>query len=171
MSRIAVVGTMGAGKTTVGRALAERLGLRYVDNDEQLAASSGRDAATLLREEGEDALRAAERAALAAAVGRAEDVVLGVAAGTAAEPQTRELLAGVTVVFLRARPETLAGRVAGTGRPWVDEDPLGVVTELDARRRPAYEQLADVTVDVDELSVEEVVTEIVRRLPSEVRSG
>ena len=57
------------------------------------------------------------------------------------------------MVWLRARPETLAGRVGdGAGRPLLDGDPAGALRELDAVRRPLYAEVADDTIDVDDLA-------------------
>jgi shikimate kinase len=62
-------------------------------------------------------------------------------------------------VWLRAKPELLATRVGtGTHRPLLDEDPAGVLNRLDAVRRPLYEDVADVVVDVDDLTLDQVVT-------------
>src|SRR5687767_2353519 len=109
---------MGAGKTTVGRALAARLGWAYVDNDELLRADGGLGADEILEQLGEPELRRRERDALHTAVARGPRTVFGVAGGTAAEPETVAVLTDVRVVWLRARPGTLADRVRGSsGRP------------------------------------------------------
>jgi shikimate kinase len=151
--RILLIGMMGAGKTTVGRLLAERLGWRYLDSDEQVEAMTGMTVRDIFEAEGEAAFRAYETAALAAALDSDGDAVVSVAGGAVLAAENRERLAGAgTVVWLRADPAVLAGRVGGADhRPLLADDPAGALTRLDAQRRPLYGRLADVTVDVDEV--------------------
>ena len=155
--RIVLIGTMGSGKTTVGRALAARLGRAYLDNDAALRTATGRTPAEVLAAEGEERLHALEAEVLAASLRAEGPAVVSAPGSVAASP---ELLARETVVWLRARPETLAARVAGSsGRPFPEE-----AAARDAARRPAYEAMATLVVDVDDRTVEEVVEEIVARL-------
>lgn len=151
MNRVVLVGLMGAGKTTVGRRLAERLGWTYVDNDAALPAPPGDVAA----EQGLDALHAAEAAALRRALA-ATDAVVAAPASAVLDGGLRALLGAERVVWLRARPETLAARVAGTPRPVV-----GGAGEREA----GFGAVADVVVDVDARTPDEVVDEILARLP------
>ena len=167
MTRLLLVGMMGAGKTTVGRLLADRLGCPYFDSDAQVEAATGLSVPEMFAEHGEVAFRAAEAAALRRALDGASAVVVSVAGGAVLDPANRRLLrqAG-TVVWLRATPETLAARVGeGEGRPLLDEDPAGSLVRLDRERRPLYEELADVVVDVDELAPTEVADRVLDGLP------
>jgi shikimate kinase len=162
---VALIGTMGAGKTTVGLALAARLGWTYLDNDELLRADGGLGADEILATLGEPELRRRERDALHAAVACGPRTVVGVAGGTGAEPATRALLAGLHVVWLRASPQTLTDRVRGSsGRPWLTADALTSLQALDSARRDAYATLATVVVDVDGLTPDEVVDRVVAAL-------
>jgi shikimate kinase len=157
---------MGAGKTTVGQALAERLGRPYCDSDEQVRRNTGRTVPELFEQEGEAAFRAEEKRALAEAVASDEPAVVSVAGGAVLDPDNRRLLreAG-TVVWLRAEVATLANRVgSGEGRPLLAHDPEETLGRLYEGRRPLYEDLADVVVDVDTLSPEETVERIVEAL-------
>ncbi len=158
---------MGSGKTTVGRLLAETTGWRYVDND-QLLATRDRLTARELSASGELGLRAAELGALLAGLATPEPCIVGAAAGTILEPATRvNMAAAGVVVWLRARPETLARRaVGGRHRPWLDGDPLTWLLATAAQRDPLYASVADVTVDVDELSPAEVVAQILAASPT-----
>ncbi len=151
---------MGAGKSTVGRALARRLGRPFVDTDEEIARARGASIPEIFEREGEAAFREHERAAIEAAAERAGVVALG--GGAVCQPGAPERLrARGQLVYLRARPESLAERLgAGRGRPLLagaGEGGLRARLEaLLAERKGAYEA-ADWTVDVDGRSVDEVV--------------
>lgn len=165
--RLLLVGMMGSGKTTVGRLLAERLGWRYVDSDEEVEAATGQTVAQLFEEGGEEGFRAAETAALVGALADDGPVVVAVAGGAVLDPANRDLLRrSGTVVWLRARPETLAGRVgSGAHRPLLAGSPAETVVRLDASRRPLYEHVADLVVDVDDLAAPAVAERIAAAMP------
>lgn len=151
--RIFLVGMMGAGKTTVGQVLASRLGWQHLDSDGQVEQSTGCSVAQIFDQRGEAAFRAEEANALARAATGAAPVVVSVAGGAVLDPDNRHLLGRCgTVVWLRARIDTLAVRVgSGDGRPLLGHQPVAVLRRLEARRRPVYQQLAQVVVDVDDL--------------------
>jgi len=163
---------MASGKTTVGRIVAARLGWGYLDSDEQVEERTGRTVKQIFEEDGEPAFRTEERQALEAAVADEQPRVISVAGGAVLDPANRILLreAG-TVAWLRADPQVLADRVERSGqghRPLLGDDPHGNLTRLDAERRPIYEELADLVVDVegrtpDELA-EHLVQEVAERL-------
>ncbi|MEY2565591.1 MAG: shikimate kinase [Actinomycetota bacterium] len=157
---------MGAGKTTVGRRLAERLGWPHMDSDEMIRRSTGKSVPEIFEERGESAFRAEESRVLAEAATSDDPVVISVAGGAVLDPDNRRVMrqAG-PVVWLRADPAVLAERVgSGAGRPLLGDDPAGALRRLEAERRPLYEELADVVVDVDHLRADEVVDQIVRAL-------
>jgi shikimate kinase len=162
--RILLVGMMGAGKSTTGRLVAERLGWEYLDSDTEVERETGKTVPELFARDGEVAFREAEARVLRRACESAAPVVVSVAGGAVLRAESRALLgASGRVVWLRARVETLARRVGdGAGRPLLDDDPAAALRALDAVRRPLYAELADVVVDVDELSPAEVATRIVR---------
>jgi shikimate kinase len=162
VDRIILVGMMGAGKTTVGQLLAGRLGWGYLDSDAQVMAATGRTVPELFAEEGEAVFRAEEERVLAVALSGDQPVVVSAAGGVVLSPANRALLArSGTVVWLRADPEVLAGRVGdGAGRPLLDDDPASALVELDRVRRPLYEAVADLVVDVDHLLPDQVVDQI-----------
>ncbi len=162
VGRVLLVGMMGAGKTTVGSLLAERLGWVFVDSDAEILARSGRSVAEIWRAGGEAAFRAEEAAALAGALDRREPTVFGIAGRAVLDPANRELIRrSRPVVWLRADPATLAARVGdGSGRPLLDGDPAGNLRRLDTERRALYAGLADLVVDVDGLDPGEVVERI-----------
>ena len=88
--------------------------------------------------------------------------VVSVAGGAVLRPDNRRLIAASgTVVWLRARPETLAARVGdGAGRPLLEDDPAEAMVRLNAVRSPLYAEVADLVIDVDELPAEEVARRI-----------
>jgi shikimate kinase len=175
---ILLVGMMGSGKSTIGRALAERTGWPFIDNDALVERRTGRTARDLL-DGGLDALRWAESRALRDGLAEAPPVIVGVAAGVVMDPKDRRAMRDGIVVWLRARPETLARRVLaalgdeeGSHRPWLAGGPdaaLAWLRETSRDRRALFESIATITVDVDtgeseDRPVEEVVDEIAVQL-------
>ena len=162
VDRLILVGMMGAGKTTVGRLLSQRLGWGYLDSDAQVAAHTGYSVPELFAERGEAAFRAEEARVLAEALSGTEPVVVSAAGGVVLSQANRDLLVrSGTVVWLRAHPRVLARRVGrGAGRPLLDGDPAGALRRLDEERRPLYAAVAAVTVDVDRLSPRQVVARV-----------
>jgi shikimate kinase len=161
---IAVVGLMGAGKTTFGRALAERLARPFSDSDVEIEAETGRSAAEILIAEGEVELHRLERDSLVEALARRPPEVVAVAAGALDEARQRAALDRAFVVWLDAPPEVLAGRFRSRpGRP-VYGDPIEVLRRHDAARRPHLEALADVVLDATASTDDQVAT-VVTALP------
>jgi shikimate kinase len=134
---IFLVGLMGAGKTTVGAALAARLGRRFIDLDERVAAAGGAPIAQLLSEGGEARFRALEAATLRALDDEAAIVATG--GGTVLDPASlAHMLERGRVVYLAARPSVLAARLTDATRPL-----LAGLTSLEARRARLTALLAD----------------------------
>ncbi len=161
--RILLVGMMGAGKTTTGNMVAQKLGWTYRDSDADVEAATGLSVPELFARDGEAAFRRAEAGVLADACADPKPSVVSVAGGAVLSEDNRRLIAGSgTVVWLRARPETLATRVGdGDGRPLLGEDPAEAMVRLAEVRAPLYTELADVVIDVDDLTPAEVAGRIV----------
>jgi shikimate kinase len=161
--RIVLVGMMGSGKSSVGRALAEETGWPFHDNDALLERATGRTARELSGR-GEPALRAAESSALREGLRMPEPSIVASAAGVVLDAADRARLADEpAVVWLRARPGTLAQRLAGSDddhRPWLDGDPAAWLRETDAIRAPHFAAVADLVVDVDEADPETIAQRI-----------
>lgn len=165
-SRVLLVGMMGAGKSSVGKALSQATGWPYLDNDDLVAAATGRHITQVLAEAGEKALRDAESAALGHALSLDPPLVAGIAGGVVLDPSDRVRLAGGGfVVWLRARVETLARRVGtGQGRPWLQPDPVAALRRLAADREPHYAAVARLVVDVDDVGADEAARRVLDAL-------
>ena len=162
---------MAAGKSTVGRLVADRRGWPYYDNDELLRRAVGVDTRTVLERDGEAALRRAESAALTVALTEAGPLVAGVAGGVVEDPLDRSRLqTGGFVVWLRATIDTLARRAQGTDRPWLGDDPRAALTALYAGRADLYLSVASYVIDVDELPPAVVADRIIAALVAVDRS-
>ena len=150
---------MAVGKTSVGRRLAELRGWEFFDSDRQIETLTGRTVAEIWRTDGEPEFRRLEAQVLTDALVSATPRVIAAAGGTVLDDANRRLMEQHRpVVWLRARPAVLATRLgSATHRPLLDEDPAGALERLDAIRRPLYEQVADVVVDVDDLTPDQVV--------------
>jgi shikimate kinase len=160
--RLLLIGMMGVGKTTVGRALATRLEWIYLDSDEQVFATTGRTVKEIATEDGFETLHRFEDDALVAALQYPSSCVIGVAGGALLAQSNRTLMKGERhVVWLKASLATLAARIGTTGeRPHFDGDPAVTLSELYKVRRPLYAEVADVTIDVDDAAPEEIVERI-----------
>jgi shikimate kinase len=161
-----LVGMMGAGKTTVGRLLARRLKLRFIDADQELERRCGVKVPTIFDIEGEAGFRARE-AQLLEELTALDGVVLGTGGGAVlAEENRRRLAARGTVVYLRATPEDLYERVKhDRNRPLLATgEPLARLRELHAQRDALYGGIADVVVDTGRQSVLALTKELIAKL-------
>jgi shikimate kinase len=167
--RIVLIGMMGAGKSTVGRILAGRLGWRYLDNDEDVRALTAREPTDVIRIGGEQELHAAEASAFLSALSSPPPVVIAAAAGVVLDETCEEALRGQgSVVYLRARPQTLRRRIGtGLGRR-SDATDLQWLEARARERDERYRRLATSVVDVDDSTPEEVVERILAQaLPAD----
>ncbi len=159
-----LVGMMGAGKTSLGKLLARRLSMPWVDTDEEVVRESGTSVADLFLSQGEEQFRARESQELRRVLTGRSAQVVSVGGGAVLDPSNRILLrdSGV-VVWLRAEPATLARRVGdGTGRPLLNGDAAESLRRISAQRRELYEEVCHTAVDTDGRSLEELA-ELVER--------
>ncbi len=147
--RILLIGMMGSGKSSVGRALSRRTGWPFVDNDTLVESVTGMTARQLLEARGARGMREAEADALVAGTRLDPPAIVAIAAGTILDAGQRALIAGAGfVAWLRAPASVLADRAAGAAhRPWLEDDPRGWFERAAAERDPLYASVADVEVD------------------------
>jgi shikimate kinase len=163
---IFLVGMMGAGKTTVGRLLARRLKLRFVDSDREIESRCGVKIPVIFEIEGEAGFRARE-AQVIAELAALDGVVLATGGGVViAEANRRLLAARGTVIYLCARPEDLYERVRhDRNRPLLaTADPLARLRQLYAERDPLYRSIADVVVDTGKQGVAALARDLLGKL-------
>ena len=163
---IVLMGFRCTGKSTVGRLLAERLGVPFTDTDEMIEQRTGRLISRIVAEKGWPAFRAEERTVIAEFAGT-ESGVIALGGGAVCDPENVEALKKNGIfVMLSARPEAIARRMVGdeargterpslTGQPSVDE--IRTVME---ERGPLYRRLADIVVDTSGIDAAGVVEEI-----------
>jgi shikimate kinase len=144
---------MGAGKTTVGRLLAERTGRPFLDSDQAIERDTGRTVAQIFAAEGEAAFRSLETQVLTDMLDRDEPAVIAAAGGTVLDASNRaRMRARGTVVWLRVDPALLPERVRGSiHRPLLAHDPAATLGRLAVEREGLYAETAHEIVDVDHL--------------------
>ena len=155
---IVLVGLMGAGKTAVGRRLAKRLGLPFIDADHEIEQAAGCSIAEIFDQWGEAAFRDCERRVIRRLLGD-EIQVLSTGGGAFIDPETRNLVLdrGITV-WLRAELDVLVARTARRKtRPLLNAgNPREILTKLIAARHPIYQE-APIVVDSTEDSIDATV--------------
>jgi len=167
VTSIALVGLMGAGKSTVGDELAGRTGMDLVDVDRVIEARTGRTVRQLWEEGGETAYRSLESSIVLETLRGTDPVVLAAPGGVVLDPEVRVALALVRVVWLRADPQVLGRRVgADDHRPLLGADPAADLAVMSAARHDLYDAVATFAVDTDDREPVAIAEEIVRRLES-----
>jgi len=161
-----LVGMMGAGKTTVGRLLARRLKLRFVDSDQEIESRCGVRVPLIFEIEGEAGFRERETQVLAELTAL-EGIVHATGGGAVLSPENRRrLAAGGLVVYLRGQPDDLYERVRhDRNRPLLAiADPLARLRSLYAERDPLYREIADMVLDTRRQTVQGLARVLVEEL-------
>jgi shikimate kinase len=165
-SNIFLVGPMGAGKSTIGRNLAQIVGKHFVDADREVEARTGASIALIFELEGEAGFRRRERAVIEELTA-GEDLVVATGGGAVLDPASRALLRSRgTVVYLHAPLDVLVRRTRrDRNRPLLQTaDPRARLEQIVRERDPLYREVADVVVETDHRTVRSVVNEVARRL-------
>lgn len=162
---IVLVGMMGAGKTTVGRRLANRLGRRFIDSDEEVEKAAGMSIEDIFKAHGEADFRAGEAKVIARLL-REDAMVLGTGGGAFMNPETRALVKEAAVsVWIKADFELLFARVSRrSNRPLLKTaNPRETLKALIEARYPTYAE-ADVTVVSRDVPQEQVASDVINAL-------
>jgi shikimate kinase len=156
-----VVGPPGAGKTTVGRALAQRLGVAFHDVDAAIESAEGRSISDIFVDDGEPVFRDLERAEVARSLAE-EAGVVALGGGAVMDPITEDALRGHVVVFLDVAIADASRRIGfDKSRPLLAVNPRASWVAMMNSRRPTYERVASVRVDTAGKAPEAIVGEIV----------
>ena len=155
---VVLVGPPGAGKSTVGRLLASRWGVPFRDTDADVEATAGKTVAEIFYDQGEQAFRSLEQAAVARALEEHEGV-LSLGGGAVLSQQTRGLLRDHHVVFLNVGLSDGAKRVGlSRDRPVLALNPRATLATLLSERLPLYREVADLEIDTDGRTPDEIAT-------------
>ena len=163
---VVLIGAPGAGKTTVGAALAARLGVGFTDTDAIVEAAAGKPVGDIFIDDGEPEFRRLERAAVAAALGPGDSTaglgVVGLGGGAVMDARTQERLAGQRVVYLETGFAELAKRVGlDRARPLlIGTNPRAQLKALLEQRLAVYDRLAWLTVSTDGRDPDDIAAEI-----------
>ena len=163
---IFLVGLMGSGKTTVGRALAKRLGLRFIDSDHEIESRTGASISWIFEIEGEDSFRKREADAIRDLTAR-KGIVLATGGGAVISPENRRYLRERgTVVYLRASVNNILQRTMhDRNRPLLQtDDPRKKIEELSRQREPFYTEVADIVIDTGRQNVHAMVQSILGKI-------
>ena len=155
---IVLIGPMAVGKSAIGYQLAQQLGAPFVDTDVVIVGNHG-SIPDIFAGRGERAFREIEARTVASVVEQAAGTatVISLGGGAVLDSGTQQLLGSCTVVYLECDADTVASRIArNSGRPLLAGDAMGKWISMFAARKPVYERLADVVLDVREGSIAEI---------------
>jgi shikimate kinase/3-dehydroquinate synthase len=163
---IFLIGLMGSGKTTVGRALARKLNKRFIDSDHEIEARTGASIPVIFEVEGEASFRQRE-AEVIKDLTALDDIVLATGGGAILNPASRALLAERgTVIYLRASVSSILHRTGhDKNRPLLQgPDPRRRLEDLSRQREPMYAEIADIVIDTGRPNVQFLVNNILMHL-------
>ncbi|GIB54960.1 shikimate kinase [Vibrio cholerae] len=166
---IFLVGPMGAGKSTIGRHLAQQLHMEFIDSDTVIEERTGADIAWVFDVEGEEGFRKREEAVINDLTEQ-QGIVLATGGGSVISKENRNRLsARGIVVYLETTIEKQLARTRDKKRPLLQTDcPREVLEQLAEDRNPLYEEIADITVRTDDQSAKVVANQIVKMLEEHI---
>ena len=157
---VVLVGPMGVGKTTVGKKLAKRLELPFIDTDAVITKNHG-DISAIFADHGEPAFREIESDVLVSLLN--EPAVISTGGGAVLHEKSREALSLATVVYLSTDGKHIASRLKGGNRPLI-KNGISDWRQIYNSRKPLYEQVADFTVDTSNSSLLQTIDAILEGL-------
>lgn len=161
---VALIGVPGAGKTTIGRALASALGVEFADTDQLIAAREGRSVSDIFIDDGEDRFREIEREVVVTSLASCSGV-LALGGGAVLNADSRKLLDSVPTVWLTVDTDTAVKRVGlNAPRPMLLGNIRGQLKALAEERRPLYAEVATITVDTSDRTGEDIVAAVISEL-------
>lgn len=162
---VVLIGAPGAGKSTIGRIVADLTGTSFRDTDADVEAVAGKSIPEIFVVDGEPAFRELEHVAVERALIE-HDGVLALGGGAVLDERTQALLGDHRVVWLKVSAANAAGRVGVSGpRPVVVGNPHSTLLKLLAQRTPIYEAVADVVVETDYREPEDIAADVIASLP------
>jgi shikimate kinase len=167
MSRILLIGPPGAGKSTIGAALAEELAIDFIDTDQEIERITGKTITDIFVVDGEPYFRSIELETLRDVL-NLESGVISLGGGAPISQDAQEAIAQSNshTVFLDVSLATAAPRVGfNRDRPLLLGNPRAQWQSLSDNRRPIYQKLANAAIKVDDMSIDQIVDEIKRNLP------
>lgn len=166
MNRIVLIGPPGSGKSTVGAALAHKLNMKFVDTDLLIEQREGKAITDIFVVDGEPHFRALELETLTTVLAM-DNVIVSLGGGAPVSEQAQQEIrsSDSAVIFLDVSLATAAPRVGfNRDRPLLLGNPRAQWQALSDKRRPIYEDLADLSVKVDDMSVEQIISDIELKL-------
>lgn len=165
LKNLVLVGFMGCGKSAISRRLGEKLNYPVLDTDDLIEKQEERTISEIFADEGEDYFRGLESRTLAAFIeGTLKKHIVATGGGIVVTEGNADMLKHLGyVIWLDAKPDTVIKRVAESAtRPLLQtEDPAETIRRLSAQRRPLYEEVANLRMETDGLSFDEIVTGII----------
>ena len=164
---IVLVGLMGAGKSKIGRQLSLDFNIAFIDTDTVIADVAGMDIPTIFELYGEEKFREIEAREIKTIL-QGKPAIISTGGGAFMNPKTRQIINDFGLsIWLKAKPETLAGRISNTEtRPLLkDKDPVVVLQQLSAERNPAYAE-AELVIDTDGLSLQKAIEKVRKTITS-----
>ena len=164
--RIILIGPMGSGKTTVGQLIADSLQIPFRDTDHVIEERSGKTISDIFLDEGEESFRALEKRVLRDEL-LSDNTVLALGGGAPISIDAQSALRAIAspVIYLDVSLSTVAPRIGfNRDRPLLLHNPRGQWQTLMEARRPIYESIADIVIDVNDKSESEVVDQILEAL-------